>query len=503
MQSSPFDPLLESNEPPDEREIGLIRRFLGEKRERLHEVKSLPYPTPEINELECCIEAHTALLSPIRRIPGELLSEIFIHLSYKRKVGRRNIDAPPWLLGHVCRGWRNAALSTSILWRLVKIYEPQSPALHKICPISMIETQLARSGNATLEICFNLQFRRSTHHHQALLHALLQHSHRWRVFRVHLRGSAELVPAFSGMHNRIPLLCEFLLTQSNMRPGEIHSYLSEAPALRKLTLTDSTLDKESPYIPSVPWHQITHYRATCTTQQHFDVLLAAPNLVECSLGFLWRDWGGDYRAGKHAVLSHLRRLTWGDSPEPDFLTHVTAGPALNDLTVRAPYTAVPSFLHRSSSGQFLTRLFLDDDYTVTTAEEIVDILKEASALKTLGVSCGAPRHEMGQVWTAMTIADEHSGPNILCPQLRSLVYISRNSEQHGEIEASFFPMVHSRCREPLAGEASFESLRVLAIGSMREFVESIAQGMRLLPDALDAALLEDEDAAAFLKDSTM
>ncbi|KAJ7617770.1 hypothetical protein FB45DRAFT_214534 [Roridomyces roridus] len=437
MQSSPFVHLLESNDPPDEGEAALIRGFLDENRERMDEIRAMPHTAPELDELERSLEAHIALLSPIRRVPGELLSEIFTHLSYKRKVGSRRIDAPPWLVGNVCRSWRNAALSTSILWRFIKIYEPQSPALHKIYPLSMIETQLERSGNATLEIWIHVRFRGSADHHKALLHALLQHSPRWSVFHLHLRGSVPVAPALSGMHNRIPRLREFVLSLPDMQSSERHRYLSEAPALRKLLITDKSLREYSLYIPSVPWHQITHYRATCTAQQHFDVLLAAPHLVKCGLGFVWVNAPVEYHTGRHAVLPRLRRLKLDVVSEPRFLTHVTAGPTLENLT---PYVAVPSFLRRSSSGRFLTQLYLDDYYMSTTAEEVVKVLRETQALRTLAISCGNPiNNEMGEVWSAMTM---EAAANNICPVLISLVYACKG--EHEAIDVSLFPMVQSR-----------------------------------------------------------
>ncbi|KAJ7617774.1 hypothetical protein FB45DRAFT_1102984 [Roridomyces roridus] len=499
MQSSPFVRLLESNDPPDEGEIVLIRRFLDENRARLDELRTMPQSTPEVDQLERCIQAHTALLSPIRCVPGELLSEIFTYSSYKRKVGTHRIDAPPWPLGYVCRTWRNAALSTSLLWRRLTIYEPRSTSatIHMIFPLSMIETQLVLSGNATLDIWMNVRSRGSAGHHKDLLHALLQHSHRWRVFNMCLRGSEDLVPALSGMYNRIPQLREFILTQDNLQPGEGHSYLSEAPALRRLILTGSTLRARSPYIPTAPWDQIIHYRASGTAQQNFDILLATPGLVQCGLGFIKVDSEVEYHAGRHVVLPCLRRLRLGVAPEParDFLAHITAGPTLESLTVCAPYTAVPSFLHRSSSGR-LTCLYLDNDHRSTTAEEIVNVLRDAPVVRTLGILCGAPSdHEMGPVWSAMTIQDRQGAANILCPVLKSLVYTCRG--EHEAIDPPFFPMVQSRCSEYQGGGATLHSLRVVAIDTLPEFVESLRQGMVSLPDELKSQVLEGKEGRLF------
>ncbi|KAJ7617793.1 hypothetical protein FB45DRAFT_1063398 [Roridomyces roridus] len=377
----------------------------------------MPHTNPPLDEIERCIEARTALLSPVRRIPGELLYEIFTHLSYTRKFD-----------------------------------------------------------------------------------ALLEHSHRCCVFHAHIRGVAKPILALSGLHDRIPQLREFVLIQVNIQPVEGHSYLSTAPALRKLLLTDSNLRLRSPYVLTAPWHQITHYRASCTAQQNFDVLLTASRLVQCGLGFIRVEPLVDYPAGKHAVLPHLRHLKLGAGSEAQFLTHVTAGPALENLAVCAPYTAVPSFLRRSSSGRFLTQLYLDDDYMNTTAEEIVKVLRETQALRTLGISCGNPmNNEMEEVWSAMTMTMKAAANNI-CPVLRSLVYACKG--EHEAVDASFFPMVQSRCGEIPAGSVILESLPVVAIDTHPEFVESVKQGMGSLPHEFKSQVLEGKEGEAFLSDFT-
>ncbi|KAJ3893174.1 hypothetical protein GG344DRAFT_43823, partial [Lentinula edodes] len=76
-------------------------------------------------------EAHVyeSLLSGMRRLPPELLAEIFVH--YTAPIRQRDYrlsiyscypraNAPhqssPMVLSHVCRKWRLVALSTPLLW---------------------------------------------------------------------------------------------------------------------------------------------------------------------------------------------------------------------------------------------------------------------------------------------------------------------------------------------------------------------------------------------------
>ncbi|KAJ7113985.1 hypothetical protein C8R44DRAFT_560379, partial [Mycena epipterygia] len=60
------------------------------------------------------------ILSPLRRMPPEVLAEIFswtlpwVHDA----MGRWRFDAKscPWVLTHICGRWRQVAISTPSLW---------------------------------------------------------------------------------------------------------------------------------------------------------------------------------------------------------------------------------------------------------------------------------------------------------------------------------------------------------------------------------------------------
>ncbi|KAF9012961.1 hypothetical protein BDZ89DRAFT_926270, partial [Hymenopellis radicata] len=61
-------------------------------------------------------DAHVALSPPIHQLPPEVLLEIF-HLTFEKPY---NVFASsrsgPWLLGKVCRTWRQTARSCPSLW---------------------------------------------------------------------------------------------------------------------------------------------------------------------------------------------------------------------------------------------------------------------------------------------------------------------------------------------------------------------------------------------------
>ncbi|KAJ7355821.1 hypothetical protein DFH08DRAFT_690668, partial [Mycena albidolilacea] len=100
------------------------------------------------------VNTHKALLAPVRRLPSEILGEIFslvvsamklqVHLP---PIGK-TLDAP-WLFTRVCRRWSAVALATPALWSTV--------FLNLDCDgtqgsISLTNLCFRRSGNLPLTI---------------------------------------------------------------------------------------------------------------------------------------------------------------------------------------------------------------------------------------------------------------------------------------------------------------------------------------------------------------
>jgi hypothetical protein len=58
------------------------------------------------------------IMSPISRVPYDVLREIFIHClpRYRLRVRQPNTEIAPMLLCHICSAWRTVALGSMILW---------------------------------------------------------------------------------------------------------------------------------------------------------------------------------------------------------------------------------------------------------------------------------------------------------------------------------------------------------------------------------------------------
>ncbi|KAJ7202487.1 hypothetical protein C8J57DRAFT_1102074 [Mycena rebaudengoi] len=85
-----------------------------------------------------------AVISPHRRIPPEILGEIFL-LTLPVRVQEAvfsTIGDSPWVLTHVCRRWREVAVSAPFLWSRVATDYFKKPRFS----IPMIETQIQRAN---------------------------------------------------------------------------------------------------------------------------------------------------------------------------------------------------------------------------------------------------------------------------------------------------------------------------------------------------------------------
>ncbi|KAJ7062329.1 hypothetical protein C8F01DRAFT_1137178 [Mycena amicta] len=131
---SAFSSKLGTNYCPTDDEIHEINNLLLEPS---HEIQHLDRKIAEIQKslddvvrqrtrLTEYVDAHKALLSPIRRVPLDILSEIFISCLPTERNCVMSAGEAPILLGHICSYWREIALSTPLLWASLHFVDPSS-----------------------------------------------------------------------------------------------------------------------------------------------------------------------------------------------------------------------------------------------------------------------------------------------------------------------------------------------------------------------------------------
>ncbi|KAF5332546.1 hypothetical protein D9611_005418 [Ephemerocybe angulata] len=137
---TPFAKHLDTNYVPSDEELPLIRALIQQKAETLAvlnaRIKALEV---ERDAEQSFVQRHIALISPIKRVPDDILSSIFIAC-----LALRRDRYEPWptghpavILSHVCSRWRQLALKTPILWSTLKIYIPPFPAGHPMGLVHM------------------------------------------------------------------------------------------------------------------------------------------------------------------------------------------------------------------------------------------------------------------------------------------------------------------------------------------------------------------------------
>ncbi|KAJ7269523.1 hypothetical protein C8J57DRAFT_1322216 [Mycena rebaudengoi] len=120
------DILLTCNDPPHPAQIATVQGILDEKSIALSGLKA------QIAALESKLEdlrqnhemliseigKFEAILSPIRRLPPEIVGEIFIYFAPALHI---KASSCPWKLAHICRLWRVIALSLGRLWSVLGV----------------------------------------------------------------------------------------------------------------------------------------------------------------------------------------------------------------------------------------------------------------------------------------------------------------------------------------------------------------------------------------------
>ncbi|KAJ7146563.1 hypothetical protein C8R44DRAFT_898607 [Mycena epipterygia] len=283
--------LLNTNEPPEDPvEVNLVQSVVSKIAPRLaclnHEISRLRDRLEQLEAeralLSSYLAQNNAILSPLRRMPSEVLGEIFSWtllpaVRDASKRGRFDVTDSPWLLTHISSHWRAVSLSTPSLWSVITVdYRRHSYPSSFLLP--MLETQIQRAQ--TLHIYFYAASDMESSPQEQVFEFLAKHSSRWEV--LNLVATRALLPLVATLHHRVPLLRRLWLQsadkENRLTVDSITSF-RVAPSL----VESGVCDKYRFISVPLPVYQLTRYDLDGPLEMHLNVLKLAKNLVEARI----------------------------------------------------------------------------------------------------------------------------------------------------------------------------------------------------------------------------
>ncbi|KAJ7251030.1 hypothetical protein C8J57DRAFT_1474696 [Mycena rebaudengoi] len=401
------------------------------------------------------IDHYRATAAPIRRIPPEVLSHIF--MCYSESIPEKdrvvlNIATGPWLLTHISTHWRNVAASTPALWGNFK-YHCSSRRIFRSDPVAAAKTWLQRTAEHPLSISFYCEdggtYTNASGIFAQVFDVFLSRTTQWQVARLEL----------ASIRGRLPLLRKLHLTCDSHESRAFDAF-EIAPQLYDLCLRAHFRPGT---VMKLPWEQITH--GTGDT----NLLDIAPHLVHCS----FEPQGPPQKLSVvHTRLKTLHIL----SCVGDIAFGNISLPALQLLRYSAESVhtseAVQKLLTASRSP--LTHLHIDHFLSSTS---VAYVLWAAPTVRTLTISRQGLKGPANLSYLFRQLTFDPSSTRLLLPALTSLFMIGI------VLDDSIVRMVESR--RVAAGVTRLESISIAdADGTSQAHLERLQQleGLRVMVD---------------------
>lgn len=433
--------LLYNNDPRVDYQVAEITSSLGIARSLKSELASqvtemrMNLLRLEREELHAArhIERCEFALAPIRRIPTEILGQIF--LCYVDLLSDKtvcvDVKGGVWILGHICSYWRAVALSTPQLWTTCAFYcgtrqLNDAPAL--------VGAWFERARERPLSIRFRcdaiqfhppppIQVQETTW--QAVFAIFLAHCGQWK--EAELTAPADLFERMEAARNNLPILQRLDLCIAPYGETSRISTFSVAPRLQDVSFI--VVGPEPPRV-LLPWLQLKSYKGTSSPSGVSHILSDAPKIVDCTLYE-----GDDQPPPSDPPLVHrLRNLHLTNcGPTPEFLIL----PALQSLRFPASdIELLPSLerlLQRSMAAP--TSLHIDD---FTLSSELMTVLAAAPTITDLTMQCDGRQ----SIDVTNGFFDSFMDGGSIAPLLPALRRLSMQGLAFGE---SMVRMLEARC----------------------------------------------------------
>ena len=367
---SPLQHLLESNATPSDSEVITIRTLITNAEasiEKLHRRFPTRYRASQVSKLLKTIEAHRALLSPVRYLPSEILQEVFLYYVDKQDPNDATIRTMPWRLGHITHRWREVALSLPSLWDdIPKIYLfetglEQSFVQALICLLRRTGTSRTLKLNIGQYQGFG-SLRMGYESPTSIIEKIMLHSE--RIEQLCIEVNSTTMPLLQGFKGRLPNLRILRVLYYVPAPNLNIDVFETAPALRQVSL--GGLCHNSSVNVLLPWSQITHFEDERIRRVGRLVLLSSSSL--CSLTSLdiyrplclYRVDKSPLSPYRPTTLPNLRTLSVviydRDYKDVDLFLESLTVPAVEVMKIRHMRPLIPPLLSMFSGSRGPSRL---------------------------------------------------------------------------------------------------------------------------------------------------
>lgn len=400
--------ILQTNEPPSDADFNLLRdtRSYAKGRVALLDTqiaamqKAIENCIEEKATLQSAVEECDRILHPIRRMPVDIMAEIFFLVVYKhlalceqpfyarrftciKRQLRSSLDPRqvPWSLAHVSHRWRSMVLSSPRLWALIRITEKDYKSEGSANSLSV---QLQRSAACSLSVVVA----DSPPNPGPVMLLLLSSSSRWTElsFRVTPNSLRHFTP-ITGAIQKLQLLDllghpDFSIGSLSIGESRIlEDAFRAAPSLR----TVKTDNPELMYSCTLPWSQILELEITKVTswRKLIRFVERMPNLqkITCSIQTVGEQW--PFKVD----LPHLKALRLEFVYQRNERKHTTLSIgtllALEFLEIQYDVPAYDTVLTLGSPSYPIKSLILTS--APFTVEEYVRILEKVPTLEFLSL----------------------------------------------------------------------------------------------------------------------
>ncbi|KAJ7663944.1 hypothetical protein DFH06DRAFT_1128304 [Mycena polygramma] len=483
--------LLNSNEPPDDSESSFIRSVISRTDARVAHLDEkiaklwaqLEHLEKDRASLSSYRARNSAILSPLRRMPPEILSEIFLWTlpSINDVLGKLGTAASPWMLPQISSRWRAIALTTAPLWSLIAVDYSQSQGADawSAYPLAFAEAQIERSQK--LKIHFYAHPGADDYPQIRLFQFLARHSSRWEELSIGV--TAAIGPLLPALRDRLPSLKRSWI---QWQDAESQTFESVDSFQTAPSLVDAAACSEFRFVSTAfPVQQLTRYHLDGPWAVHREMLKLASNLIEARIEIDFDDDIDDpwSRPAEIIDLHHIRRLYVSD-------VHVLRSlrvPVLEELAIWVPDDGVDplpaeleSLVTRSACP--LRRLCLRGYPNADVTSKMLQKTLSITELAILAADADAEK-DVNALMTTLTVPIV-AGSTVIAPQLRFIAFGYEDDSRTDD--TLFLGMVKSRWD---AGDCTLKSAALLVeSGHVPE--PTILFGFRALrQEGLDLLLL--------------